>query len=158
MTCTPSEIYSVMVCSFGLRLLQNGFVALHRYRFQLDLPVKEGEESSMDGFIQHKAPTERRGSRTRKEKHIAVDDDASYREGFTEDILGEYLNCGVPIDLDELLGSDVPASEDGSSKGQEFTKASRMVNGVSFEHTFIFMAFFLTLRLFAGPSHDEPSP
>ncbi|KAH0939132.1 hypothetical protein HID58_006593, partial [Brassica napus] len=91
--------------------------------------LKEGEESSMDGFIQHKAPTERRGSRTRKEKHIAVDDDASYREGFTEDILGEYLNCGVPIDLDELLGSDVPASEDGSGKGPKFTKASRMVNG-----------------------------
>lgn len=94
------------------------------------------------------------GSRTRKDKHIAVDDDVADRECFPEDILRDYLNSGEPIDLDELLGSDVLAAKDGSSKGPEFTKASRMVNGVSFEHTFFIMAFFLTLRLFAGPSHE----
>ena len=128
--------------------------ALHRSRFQSDLPVEEGEESSMDGFVPYEAPTERGGSRTRKDKHIAVDDDVADRECFPEDILRDYLNSGEPIDLDELLGSDVLAAKDGSSKGPEFTKASRMVNGVSFEHTFFIMAFFLTLRLFAGPSHE----
>ncbi|KAH0898821.1 hypothetical protein HID58_048389 [Brassica napus] len=104
-------------------------VALHRSRFQPDLPVEEGEESSMDGFVPHEAPAERRGSRTHKDKHIAVDDDGSDEECFPEDILGDYLNCGVSIDLDELLGSDVPVAEGGSGKGPEFTKASRMVNG-----------------------------
>ncbi|KAF2564937.1 hypothetical protein F2Q70_00017406 [Brassica cretica] len=94
-----------------------------------DLPVEEGEESSMDGFVPHEAPAERRGSRTHKDKHIAVDDDGSDEECFPEDILGDYLNCGVSIDLDELLGSDVPVAEGGSGKGPEFTKASRMVNG-----------------------------
>ena len=90
----------------------------------------------MEGFITCEAPAGRRKSRTRKDKHIVVDDDAGDGKCFPEDILGVYLNRGEPIDLDEVLGSDVPAAEGGSSKGPEFTKASRIVNGASFEHTF----------------------
>ena len=87
----------------------------------------------MEGFVLCKVPAERRKSRTRKDKHIAVDDGAADGECFPEDILGDYLIKGEPIDLYDLLGSDVPAAEGGSSKGPEFTKASRMVNGVSIE-------------------------
>ncbi|KAF3513663.1 hypothetical protein F2Q69_00006568 [Brassica cretica] len=83
----------------------------------------------MEGFVLCKVPAEKRKSRTRKDKHIAVDDDAADGECFPEDILGDYLIKGEPIDLYDLLGSDVPAAEGGSSKGPEFTKASRMVNG-----------------------------
>ncbi|KAF2567873.1 hypothetical protein F2Q68_00025484 [Brassica cretica] len=82
----------------------------------------------MEGFVTCEAPAGRRKSRTRKDKHIVVDDDAADGECFHEDILGDYLNRGEPIDLDELLGFDVPAAENGSSQGPEFTKASRMVN------------------------------
>ncbi|WZZ78107.1 hypothetical protein YC2023_098679 [Brassica napus] len=82
----------------------------------------------MDGFVPYEAPAERARSRTGKDKHIAVDDDAADAECFPEDILGDYLNSGEPIDLDELLGSDFPAADGGSGKGPEFTKASRMVN------------------------------
>ncbi|KAF3560730.1 hypothetical protein DY000_02015771 [Brassica cretica] len=84
-------------------------IALHRSRFQPDLLVEEGKESSMDGFVPCEAPAERRRSRTRKDKHIVVDDDAGDGKCFPEDILGVYLNRGEPIDLDEVLGSDVPA-------------------------------------------------
>ncbi|KAF3493664.1 hypothetical protein DY000_02052823 [Brassica cretica] len=104
-------------------------VALHRPRFLSDLPVEEGKESSMKRFIPCEAPAEKRRSRTRKDKHIAVDEDTADGECFPEDILGDYLNRGEPIDHGELLGSDVPAAEGGSNKGPEFTKASRMVNG-----------------------------
>ena len=90
----------------------------------------------MKRFIPCEAPAEKRRSRTRKDKHIAVDEDTADGECFPEDILGDYLNRGEPIDHGELLGSDVPAAEGGSNKGPEFTKALRMVNGVSFEHTF----------------------
>ncbi|KAH0862553.1 hypothetical protein HID58_079764 [Brassica napus] len=85
----------------------------------------------MDGFVPYEAPAERARSRTGKDKHIAVDDDAADAECFPEDILGDYLNSGEPIDLDELLGSDFPAADGGSGKGPEFTKASRMVNAES---------------------------
>ena len=111
-------------------------VALHCSRFRPELPVEEGKESSMEGFIPCEAPAERRRSRTCKDKHIAVDGDAAGVKFFPEYILGDYLNRGEPIDIDGLLGSDVPAPEGGSSKGPEFTKASRIVNGASFEHTF----------------------
>ncbi|KAF3515273.1 hypothetical protein F2Q69_00006478 [Brassica cretica] len=104
-------------------------VALHRSRFQPDLPVKEGAESSMDRFVPYEAPAERERSRTRKDKHIAVDDDAADGECFPENFLGDYLNSGELIDLDELLGSDFHAAERGSDKGPKFTMASRMVNG-----------------------------
>lgn len=161
MACTPLDIYSVMVCSFGLRLLQNGFVALLLSTVLDSSRIcrsKKGKNRAWTGSFHTRLRQRGGGSRTRKDKHIAVDDDVADRECFPEDILRDYLNSGEPIDLDELLGSDVLAAKDGSSKGPEFTKASRMVNGVSFEHTFFIMAFFLTLRLFAGPSHDEPSP
>ena len=92
----------------------------------------------MKRFIPCEAPAEKRRSRTRKDKHIAVDEDTADGECFPEDILGDYLNRGEPIDHGELLGSDVPAAEGGSNKGPEFTKALRMVNGVSFEHTFFY--------------------
>ncbi|KAF2610452.1 hypothetical protein F2Q70_00011737 [Brassica cretica] len=104
-------------------------VALHRSRFQPDLPVKEGAESSMDRFVPYEAPAERERSRTRKDKHIAVDDDAADGECFPENFLGDYLNSGELIDLDELLGSDFHVAERGSDKGPKFTMASRMVNG-----------------------------
>ena len=90
----------------------------------------------MDRFVPYEAPAERERSRTRKDKHIAVDDDAADGECFPENFLGDYLNSGELIDLDELLGSDFHAAERGSDKGPKFTMASRMVNGVSFEHMF----------------------
>ena len=93
-------------------------------------------------FVLCKVPAERRKSKTRKDKHIAVDDDAADGECFPKDILGDYLIKGEPIDLYDLLGSDVPAAEGGSSKGPEFTKASRMVNGVSIEYTFFCFFFY----------------
>ncbi|KAH0898713.1 hypothetical protein HID58_048281, partial [Brassica napus] len=102
-------------------------VALHCSRFRPELPVEEGKESSMEGFIPCEAPAERRRSRTCKDKHIAVDGDAAGVKFFPEYILGDYLSRGEPIDIDGLLGSDVPAAEGGSSKGPEFTKASRMI-------------------------------
>ncbi|KAH0898876.1 hypothetical protein HID58_048444, partial [Brassica napus] len=92
-------------------------LALQRSQFQPDLPVEEGEEQRMDRFVPYEAPTERGRSRTRKDKHIAVDYDAGDGECFPEDILGYYLNSGEPIDLYELLGSDFPTAEGGSGKG-----------------------------------------
>ncbi|KAF2564128.1 hypothetical protein F2Q70_00017596 [Brassica cretica] len=94
-------------------------LALQRSQFQPDLPVEEGEEQSMDGFVPYEAPTERGRSRTRKDKHIAVDYDAGDGECFPEDILGYYLNSGEPIDLYELLGSDFPTAEALEASNQE---------------------------------------
>ncbi|KAF2572995.1 hypothetical protein F2Q70_00002155 [Brassica cretica] len=103
-------------------------VALHRSRFQPDLPVEEGEDPSMDGFVPYEAPEERERSRTRNDKHIVVDDDEANKGCFSENLLGDYFN-GEPIDLDEVLGSNLPTAEGGSDKGPEFTKTSRLVNG-----------------------------
>ena len=89
----------------------------------------------MDGFVPYEAPAERERSRTRNDKHIVVDDDEANKGCFSENLLGDYFN-GEPIDLDEVLGSNLPTAEGGSDKGPELTKASRLVNGVSFEHTF----------------------
>ncbi|KAF3583120.1 hypothetical protein DY000_02031430 [Brassica cretica] len=72
-------------------------VALHRSRFQPDLPVEEEEdEPSMDGFVPCESPVERERSRNRKDKHIVVDD-------------GEA----------ELLGSNPPEAQ-GGVKGPEY--------------------------------------
>nr|VDD30438.1 unnamed protein product [Brassica oleracea] len=70
--------------------------------FEPDLPVEEGKDPSMDGFAN--------------------------KGCFSENLLGDYFN-GEPIDLDEVLGSNLPTTEGGSDKGAEFTKASRLVNG-----------------------------
>ncbi|KAF3556581.1 hypothetical protein F2Q69_00013639 [Brassica cretica] len=51
-------------------------VALHRSHFQPDLPVEEGAESSMDGFVPYEAPVARERSRPHKDKHVIVDNDA----------------------------------------------------------------------------------
>ncbi|CDY15025.1 BnaCnng04280D [Brassica napus] len=53
-----------------------GIVTLHRSRFQPDLPVEEGAESSMDGFVPYEAPVARERSRPHKDKHVIVDNDA----------------------------------------------------------------------------------
>ncbi|KAF3561418.1 hypothetical protein DY000_02013583 [Brassica cretica] len=82
----------------------------------------------MDGFVPYEAPTERERSRTRNDKHIVVDDDEANKGCFSENLLGDYFN-GEPIDLDEVLGSNLPTAEGGSDKGPELTKASRLVNG-----------------------------
>ncbi|KAF3539237.1 hypothetical protein F2Q69_00022897 [Brassica cretica] len=51
-------------------------VALHRSRFQPDLPNEEEEdELRMDGFVRCEAPLEREMSRNHKDKQIVVDDD-----------------------------------------------------------------------------------
>ncbi|KAF2563176.1 hypothetical protein F2Q70_00017294 [Brassica cretica] len=113
-------------------------VALHCFQFRPDLPVEEGKESSMEGFIPWEAPAERRRSRTCKDKHIAVDGDAAGVKFFPEYILGDYLNRGEPIDIDGLLRSDVLAAEGGFSKGTHFTKASRMVNGQALSTHFFY--------------------
>ncbi|KAF3533913.1 hypothetical protein DY000_02041547 [Brassica cretica] len=98
-------------------------VALHHSRFQPDLPVEEMSELSMDGFV----PCEVRAKRERSSQ------------------LGG--SGGEQINLDGLLDFDFPPAKGGdltqitirsellsqirggSSKVQEFTKASRMVNG-----------------------------
>ena len=91
----------------------------------------------MDGFVPYEAPDERERSRTRKDKYIIVDDDTVVEQGSpTDNILRDNLNSqaggsgGDLIDLDELLDFDFPPTEGESSKVSEFTKASRMVNGV----------------------------
>ncbi|KAF3555772.1 hypothetical protein F2Q69_00013646 [Brassica cretica] len=103
-----------------------------------DLPIEEGAESSMDGFVPYEATVERERSRPRKEKHVIVDDDAVVGQSSpTDNILRDYLNSQAggsgsdQIDLDELLDFDFPSAEGESSEVPEFTKASRMVNGVS---------------------------
>ena len=67
-------------------------VALHHFLFQPDLPVEEGDEPSMDGFVPCEAPIERERSRTRKDKHIAVEDDEAGGGCFPENLLGDYFN------------------------------------------------------------------
>ncbi|KAF3536298.1 hypothetical protein F2Q69_00023789 [Brassica cretica] len=94
-----------------------------------DLPVEEGDESSMEGLVPCEAPAERRGSRTRKDKHIIVDDDAGDGGCFPDNILEDYLNSDEQFDLEELLGYGGPAADGGTRKGSEFSKALRMVNG-----------------------------
>ncbi|KAF2569599.1 hypothetical protein F2Q68_00025491 [Brassica cretica] len=78
-----------------------------------DLPVEEGAESSMDGFVPYEAPVERERSRPRKDKHVIVDYDAVVGQGSpTNNILRYYLNSqvggsgGDQIDLHELLDFD----------------------------------------------------
>ncbi|KAF3555536.1 hypothetical protein F2Q69_00013431 [Brassica cretica] len=80
-------------------------VALHRSRFQPDLPVEEQEdEPSMDGFVPCESPVERERLRNRKDKHIVVDD-------------GEA----------ELLGSNPPEAQGGSVKGPEYYQGGLLV-------------------------------
>ncbi|KAF2604168.1 hypothetical protein F2Q70_00026795 [Brassica cretica] len=80
----------------------------------------------MEGFITCEAPAGRRKSRTRKDKHIAVDDDEADGGCFPEDAIEDYFNSGELIDFSELLGSDVPPADGGTEKEPEFIKASRM--------------------------------
>ncbi|KAH0884005.1 hypothetical protein HID58_060101 [Brassica napus] len=139
MTCSPLETYSMVVHSTGPHSLRNGFVVLsplHRSRLQPDLAVVEGAESSMDMFVPYEAPVERERSRTRKDKHVIVDDDVALGQGSpTDNILRDYLKIqaggsgGDRIDHNELLDFDFPPTEGGSGKVLEFTKESRMVNG-----------------------------
>ncbi|KAF3584981.1 hypothetical protein F2Q69_00030362 [Brassica cretica] len=67
-------------------------VALHHFWFRPDLPVEEGAESSMDGFVLYVALAERERSRPRKDKHVIVDDDVAVGQGYpTENILKQGL-------------------------------------------------------------------
>ena len=93
----------------------------------------------MEGLVPCEAPAERRGSRTRKDKHIIVDDDAGDGGCFPDNILEDYLNSDEQFDLEELLGYGGPAADGGTRKGSEFSKALRMVNGVSFESQVFFL-------------------
>ena len=94
----------------------------------------------MDEFVPCKAPVERERSRNRKDKHIVIDDDEAGGGCFPETLVRNYFD-GEPFDLEELLGSNPPEAEGGSVKGPEFTKASWLVNAVSF--ACIFFLFFL---------------
>ncbi|KAH0899101.1 hypothetical protein HID58_048669 [Brassica napus] len=118
--------WTVVLCCPGsvFRGLEIAYAPLENY--SPDLPVEEGDESSMEGLVPCEAPAERRGSRTRKDKHIIVDDDAGDGGCFPDNILEDYLNSDEQFDLEELLGYGGPAADGGTRKGSEFSKALRM--------------------------------
>ncbi|XP_013628304.1 PREDICTED: uncharacterized protein LOC106334547 [Brassica oleracea var. oleracea] len=107
-------------------------VALHHSQFQPDLPVEEGSESSMDGFVMCEVRARTEKSRSRKDKHVIIDDDVADGQCFLDNILRNYLNSeaggsgGEQINLDGLLDFDFPPAEGGSSEVPKFTKTSRM--------------------------------
>ncbi|KAF3602317.1 hypothetical protein F2Q69_00035297 [Brassica cretica] len=107
-------------------------VTLHHSRFQPDLPVEEGSESSMDGFVMCEVRARTEKSRSRKDKHVIIDDDVADGQCFLGNILRNYLNSeaggsgGEQINLDGLLDFDFPPAEGGSSEVPKFTKTSRM--------------------------------
>ncbi|KAL0749707.1 hypothetical protein Bca101_031710 [Brassica carinata] len=87
-------------------------VALHHSQFRPDLPVKEGSESSMDGFVPCEVLVRKEKLRSRKEKHVITNDDVADGQCFADNILRDYLDsqvgesCGEQINLDELLDFD----------------------------------------------------
>ncbi|CAG7875772.1 unnamed protein product [Brassica rapa] len=87
-------------------------VALYRSQFQPDLPIEEGSESSMDGFIPYVPQTKRDRSKPRNDKHLMVDEDVVDGQLSPDNILKDYLN-----------------TEGGSKEVPDFSKAARMVNG-----------------------------
>ncbi|KAF3592286.1 hypothetical protein DY000_02022077 [Brassica cretica] len=103
-------------------------VLLHHSRFQPDLPIEEGLESSMDGFIPYVPRTKRDRSKPCKDKHPMVDEDAVDGQLSPDNILKDYLD--IQFNLDGLLEFDFPPTEGGSGEVPEFSKAARMVNGV----------------------------
>ena len=67
-------------------------VALYRSQFQPDLPIEEGSESSMDGFIPYVPQTKRDRSKPRNDKHLMVDEDVVDGQLSPDNILKDYLN------------------------------------------------------------------
>ncbi|KAH0939164.1 hypothetical protein HID58_006625 [Brassica napus] len=79
--------------------------ALHRSRFQSDLPVEEGEESSMDGFVPYEAPTERGGIEKRIWKQwepIPVSLDMVEAETGAPNDTGEVNQPSVPLSVNDF--------------------------------------------------------
>ncbi|CDY54685.1 BnaC05g51580D [Brassica napus] len=70
-------------------------VALHLFWFRPDLPVEEGAESSMDGFVLYVAPAKRERSRPRKGKHVIVDDDVAVGQGYPTDNILKQVGAAV---------------------------------------------------------------
>ncbi|KAF3565461.1 hypothetical protein DY000_02015981 [Brassica cretica] len=87
-------------------------VALHHSQFRPDLPVEEGSESSMDGFVPCEVRVRKEKLRSRKEKHVITNDDVADGQCFADNILRDYLDSqggesfGEQINLDELLDFD----------------------------------------------------
>ncbi|KAL0854060.1 hypothetical protein Bca101_059212 [Brassica carinata] len=67
-------------------------VALHRSRFQPELLVEKGPESSMDGFIPCEVRARKERSKSRKDKHVVIDEDAADGQNFPNNTLKDYLN------------------------------------------------------------------
>ena len=111
-------------------------VALHRSLFQPDLPIEEGSESNMDGFIPYVPRTKRDRLKPRKDKHPMVDEDMVDGQLSPDNILKDYPDSQAggssseQFNLEGLLEFDFPPTEGGSSEVPEFIKAARMVNGV----------------------------
>lgn len=78
-------------------------IALYLSCLDPDVSVGNESESSMDGFMPCKGRNERRRSKLRKDKTIVIYDDAADGRYLFDDLLGDYLKNGQPIDLDELL-------------------------------------------------------
>ncbi|KAF2563973.1 hypothetical protein F2Q70_00017392 [Brassica cretica] len=110
-------------------------VALHRSLFQPDLPIEEGSESNMDGFIPYVPRTKRDRLKPRTDKHPMVDEDMVDGQLSPDNILKDYLDSQAggssseQFNLEGLLEFDFPPTEGGSSEVPEFIKAARMVNG-----------------------------
>ncbi|KAF2558635.1 hypothetical protein F2Q68_00016124 [Brassica cretica] len=137
--CSPFKSYYAGVHAFGRtfpRKRVRRAVALHRSRFQPDLPTKEGSVSSMDGFIPYVPRMKKDRSKPGKDKHNIVDEEVVDGQFSPDNILKDYLDSqaggrnGEQFNLDGLFEFDFPPTASGSNEVSDFSKAARMVNGV----------------------------
>ncbi|KAG2269931.1 hypothetical protein Bca52824_064486 [Brassica carinata] len=100
----------------------------------------------MDGFIPYVPRTKRDRSKPRKDKHLIVDEDVVDGQLSPDNILKDYLDSqaggssGEQFNLDGLFEFDFPPTEGGPNEVPDFSKASRMVNGVG-SHLWTFSGF-----------------
>ena len=100
-------------------------VALHRSRFQPDLPIEEEEdEPSMDGFVPCESPVERERerSRNRKDKHIVVDDDEAGGGDAFPKLSSEIILMVSRLTLKSCLVLTLQRPKVDPSKGQSLPR------------------------------------